>query len=269
MIPLIADHVWQSSLFAAAAGIVTLALRTNRARVRYAVWFAASMKFLIPFAALIWLGGLTPRPVRESPTVRAGWISVALKVGAPVASRGEPVTSVPAHHNNLLPAALIWGVGFSVVAALWIVRWRRVARLRHTAAPVSGFAIGIPVMSSHGVFGPAVWGFFRPVLLLPEGFAQRLDPAQLRAIVAHELCHVRRKDNLTAAIHMLVQAIFWFHPLVWWIGAKLIEERERACDEAVVSSGNPPRVYAEGILNVCKICLESPLACVAESPART
>ena len=57
--------------------------------------------------------------------------------------------------------------------------------------------------------------------------------------------------------------MFWFHPLVWWIGARLLEERERACDEAVLSLGNQPQVYAEGILSVCKLYVESPLVCVS------
>ena len=48
-------------------------------------------------------------------------------------------------------------------------------------------------------------------------------------------CHARRQDNLTAAIHMVVETIFWFHPLVWWIRAHLVEERERACDDDVLS----------------------------------
>src|SRR5438552_651971 len=83
-----------------------------------------------------------------------------------------------------------------------------------------------------------------------------LRPPQLEAVLAHELCHVRRRDNLVASIHMIVEAIFWFHPLVWWIGAKLVEERERACDEEVLRLGSEPRVYAEGIVNVCKLYRE-------------
>ena len=62
---------------------------------------------------------------------------------------------------------------------------------------------------------------------------------------------------------MLVEALFWFHPIVWWIGAKLVEERERACDESVLAHGSEPQVYAEGILNVCRSYLESPLRCVS------
>jgi beta-lactamase regulating signal transducer with metallopeptidase domain len=78
-----------------------------------------------------------------------------------------------------------------------------------------------------------------------------------------EMCHVRRRDNLTAANHMVVEAAFWFYPLVWWIRARLVEEREQACDEAVLQSGSDAEVYAEGILNVCKFYVESPLACVS------
>jgi uncharacterized protein (TIGR03435 family) len=60
---------------------------------------------------------------------------------------------------------------------------------------------------------------------------------------------------------MAVEAIFWFHPLVWWLGARLTEEREHACDEEVVRMGGEPQVYAESILKVCEFYLASPVAC--------
>jgi beta-lactamase regulating signal transducer with metallopeptidase domain len=110
---------------------------------------------------------------------------------------------------------------------------------------------------------PGVFGVRRPVLLLPAGITDRLTPPQLKAIVAHELCHVRRRDNLATAIHMGVEALFWFHPLVWWLGARLMEERERACDEEVLLMGSEPETYAEGILKICELYLESPLRCVS------
>jgi bla regulator protein BlaR1 len=69
----------------------------------------------------------------------------------------------------------------------------------------------------------------------------------------------RRRDNLAAALHMLVEAAFWFHPLVWWIGTRLVDERERASDEEVVRLGSEPQAYAEGIRRVCEFCLQSPL----------
>jgi TonB family protein len=62
---------------------------------------------------------------------------------------------------------------------------------------------------------------------------------------------------------MVVQAVFWFHPLVWWLGGRLVEERERACDEAVLQLGNSPQIYAESILKTCEYSVTSPLACVS------
>ena len=62
---------------------------------------------------------------------------------------------------------------------------------------------------------------------------------------------------------MFVETVFWFHPLVWWIGKRMVAEREFACDEEVLRLGNEARVYAEGILSVCRLYVESPLACVS------
>src|SRR5581483_6219205 len=102
-----------------------------------------------------------------------------------------------------------------------------------------------------------------PVLLLPANLFDRLTPGQLHAVIEHELCHVRHRDNLVAALHMFVETVFWFHPMVWWIGKRMVAERERACDEEVLRLGSAPRAYAEGILNVCKSYLPSPLDCAS------
>jgi bla regulator protein blaR1 len=59
---------------------------------------------------------------------------------------------------------------------------------------------------------PAVVGVLRPVLVLPSGIASKLSDAQLHAILAHELSHLRRRDNLGANLHTIVEAVFWFHP---------------------------------------------------------
>jgi uncharacterized protein (TIGR03435 family) len=97
----------------------------------------------------------------------------------------------------------------------------------------------------------------------PEGISQRLDDAHLKAVLTHEIWHVRRWDNLSATLHMVVEAVFWFHPLVWWLDARLAEERERACDEEVIEQHNQREAYAESILKVCEFCMEAPLACVS------
>ena len=106
-------------------------------------------------------------------------------------------------------------------------------------------------------------GIFQPVVLLPRDLLAGLTSAERDGILAHEFVHWRHRDNLTAALHMLVEALFWFWPPVWLIGARLIAERERACDEGVIAAGHDPEIYAGGILKVCRFCIRSPLACAA------
>src|SRR5262249_31621927 len=61
----------------------------------------------------------------------------------------------------------------------------------------------------------------------------------------------------------MVEAVFWFHPLVWFLGTRLLDERERACDEEVLRTGKQPYAYAEGVLRVCELYLQSPLRCMS------
>lgn len=94
-----------------------------------------------------------------------------------------------------------------------------------------------------------------PVLLLPANIGCHLDTLQLEAVIAHELSHARRGDNLWAAAHRVVEALFWFHPMVWWLGTRLVEEREHPCDEEVLQQGFECEAYAEAMIRVCELCL--------------
>ncbi|HWU53927.1 MAG TPA: M56 family metallopeptidase, partial [Rhizomicrobium sp.] len=120
-----------------------------------------------------------------------------------------------------------------------------------------------PIKTSSSLLEPGLVGIVAPVVLLPAGLMAHLSGPERESILAHEFSHLSRRDNVTAAIHMTVEALFWFYPPVWLIGARLIAERERACDEHVVASGHDPEVYAGGILKVCKFCIQSPLACAS------
>ncbi len=128
---------------------------------------------------------------------------------------------------------------------------------------LAGLQRSIELRSLPASMEPGIFGLFRPVLLWPQAITARLEDMHLETVVAHEVCHVRRRDNLTAAIHMVVEAIFWFFPVVWWLESRLVEERERACDEEVLQLCGQRGVYAESILKVCEFCVESPLACVS------
>jgi bla regulator protein BlaR1 len=260
MLAVFFNHVWQSTLFAFVAGLLTLALGKNRARVRHGVWFAASLKFLIPVSVLIALGSHIEWRKAAAPSD----ISVVMvEISQPFTVQPVAIaTALPV--RNPLPEVLlgIWFCGFIGICCAWFVRWRRV-RDAVLAGSVVPLGIPVKVISSPTLLEPGVFGVFRPVLMLPEGIFDRLTAAQLKAVIEHELCHVRHRDNFVAALHMLVETVFWFHPLVWWIGGRMVEERELGCDEEVLSSGGEARVYAEAILSVCKLYVESPLVCMS------
>jgi bla regulator protein BlaR1 len=264
----LANHLWQSTLIIAAAWLLTFALRHNQARTRYWIWWIASLKFLVPFSALIDLGQRIGSSV-STPTIRPALSNAIQQVTLPF-PQVEFVPAIPttAIQTNYLPAALItvWALGSLILAVSWARRWwqlRIAVRSASIHPSIHTLAADVSVLSSPLLVEPGIFGIAHPVLMLPEGITDRLDTPQLHAIVAHEMCHVRLRDNLTFAVHMLVETLFWFHPLVWWIRLRLIEERERACDEAVLQSGNEAQTYAESILNVCKFYVESPLPCVS------
>jgi bla regulator protein blaR1 len=266
MIPFLSNHVWQSTLCGGLVWALAFVLRKNRAGVRYWLWFAASVKFLLPFSVLLGLGSAIPWRSAPPAVQQAGLTLRFYAAPLPMEIAKRPA-SVPERANPIpspMPQILfgIWLAGFAASSAFSFHCWRKMRAALRRATPLS-FALPVPVMSTPARIEPGVFGILRPVLLLPQGLAGRLPAAQLEAIVEHELCHVRRRDNLTGAIHLVVETLFWFHPIVWWIRARLLEERERACDEFVLRRGNEPRVYAEGILNVCKSYLESPLMCVS------
>jgi uncharacterized protein (TIGR03435 family) len=262
----LANHLWQSTVFVVAAWLLAFALRKNQASTRYWIWLSASLKFLMPLSLLIEAGR------------RIGTISALHGARPAVSQIVERVTqpfpqtelvsiataAAPLDHAGLWPvvAVSLWAAGVLILACIWALRWWQLHAALRDASP-QALDVAVPALSSRTLLEPGIFGIVKPVLMLPEGITDRLTPAQLSSVLAHEMCHVRRRDNLTFAMHMAVETIFWFHPFVWWIRTRLIEERERACDEAVLQSGNEAEVYAEGILNVCKFYIESPLACVS------
>ncbi len=271
MIPI--AHLVESTAFAAVIGLAALAFRHQPARTRHWLWMAASIKFLLPFSLLVWAGrhvdGRAPaaKPRAELTFVMAQPDAVARTADA--AGSRQRATAAEVDESSPIEAILLalWLAGSLRILIRRRREWRSAAcavrNSRPWNAPPGLAPPPIAVRSTSAVSEPGVFGIFRPVLLLCEGIEERLSPAQLQSILSHELCHVRRRDNLAAAIHMVTEALFWFHPLVWWIGARLVEERERACDEEVLLQGSEPAVYAESILAVCQFRLEAALPCVS------
>jgi uncharacterized protein (TIGR03435 family) len=282
--PAVGNHLWQSTVFVGMVGLMMLFLRKSTASVRYGLWLAASMKFLIPFSLLIGLGGLLPKTQHVAVGRQIAVYSALDAAGQPFSELAKPPVMVQAaslkRFTLWLPVELvaIWLCGVVTVMLGWYARWRRVFATLRRAVPVEeGREVQIlrrleslvkaetriPLLLSPERMEPGIVGIFRPVLLWPKRLSERLEDEQIEAIFAHERMHVQRYDNLAAALHMVVEATFWFHPIVWWMETRLVEERERACDEAAVQLSGSPEAYAEGLLKACRFCVESPLRFVS------
>lgn len=283
----VGNHLWQSTLFALGVAGLASALRGLPARTRYWMWLAASLKFLIPFSLLLSLGSsLAHMSATNSRLHPAPYYSVDVV--------SQPFTFAPAAVSEPMKTALLapwqrsvdfffmvaalWIAGSLVVLSCWMIRWRRVAIELRRAGPAADSLefsvlrrlqalqkirrpVGLSIADTS--FEPGVVGLWRPTLVWPRGISEQLSEAQMEMIMTHELAHVRRRDNLTAALHMLVAAIFWFHPLVWWLQSRLLREREHACDDAVLMLAGRPELYAESILRACRFSMEMPLSCVS------
>jgi bla regulator protein blaR1 len=283
MMNVLGNHLWQSTLFAVAAAVLALFFRKNNARVRCWIWLAASAKFLIPFSLFIAVGSALDFNWRHSASVTPQTTFTYIEnISQPFGMNSSSIIPEPAKpdQTDWIAMALFsaWLGGFSVVSLLYLIRGRRLRMALGRSKPLtggracevlrslernSGLNNRIKLACSDASLEPGVFGVFRPMLLLPEGMIERLSNSELEAIIAHEIAHVCRHDNLISALHMFSEALFWFHPMIWWLGARLIEDRERACDEEVLRLGKNPQSYAEGILKICEFYLESRFACFA------
>ena len=213
-----------------------------------------------------------------------GLSAVVLPRGVPVVSgRGpQPVTATASPGTGVhQPAALhpvVPPLGWSqLLAGLWFAGivvlllrvglglvatgrlGRRAARPRdgewqRLAAELSrriGLTRPVRVLCSNRAVVPMTWGWFRPVVLVPEAGAA-WSAARKRVVLLHELNHVKRHDCASQLIAHVACAVYWFNPLVWLAARALRIERERACDEAVVRDGTQASSYADHLLEIAR-----------------
>ncbi|MEE8521972.1 MAG: M56 family metallopeptidase [Gemmatimonadota bacterium] len=181
----------------------------------------------------------------------------------------QPAYSAPVSTHRLpwtLGLALIWLSGAALVLAsvlTGIARTRRIARssrilregrLARAVADASstlGLARKVTLLLNTAAVVPMTWGALRPKVLLPQE-AEAWPEDRLRAVLLHELAHVRRHDYLTQLVARLACALYWFNPVVWIAASQLRRERELACDDQVLRAGPRASEYAGYLLDVAR-----------------
>lgn len=227
-------------------------------------WHAALWAFLVvrlalplPLLGPEWVPSLRPHPT-------GAWTQTP--VTAPLEQRvPPPVLDHPAFKGNaLLTLELYWFIGVMLVlaaAAFQHLRLKR--RLRRAGVVTSGPAwsrlealrhqLSLPrpvlLLESDDIATPALVGRRHPRIVLPLGMADTADAATLEHVLAHELMHLKRRDMGLGLVMLALQALHWFNPLVWYAFHRLRQDRELACDEAVVTTfGTDIQAYGETLL---------------------
>ncbi len=263
-------HVfWQGALIAAAAAFALRASARSSASVRY--FIACSAMALMGAAALVTAGAITGAGMPEyvahagaatlpNGVMPTGGLRVNLLWWAPVRSGRYSVI------ERIFPWMVpLWLGGVALLLARTSLGWWRVQRLHALAlstvssrwqpvaqALASRLAVHrlLRVVELAAVDVPLMIGYLRPVIVLPVAALSHLTPAQVEAILGHELAHIRRHDYLVNLLQTLVESTLFYHPAVWWISARIREEREHCCDDEAVALSGDRVVYAGALAEI-------------------
>jgi beta-lactamase regulating signal transducer with metallopeptidase domain len=238
----IADSLAEGTVIGVFAALLVRAFRRQNAGTRFAVWFSALMAvaaapFVSGLLAQRTVGVSVPHPAITLPDFWALYVFAAWALIA------------------------AWSL-IGVIRSLWHLRV-----LRASCAPVDASTL-TPVLRdtlqrgqtprrtilclSDEVRVPTVIGLWKPAVVFPRWVIEQLSPADLNQVLLHELAHLRRWDDWTNFAQQLVQALFFFHPVVWWIESRVSLEREIACDDAVIEATKNPHSYAECLAHLAE-----------------
>ena len=275
------DHLWSQSwqiaLLVAAVATINRAMHRRSAHARYLLWLLVVAKCLVPpmFAVSVPILPQEKRPAFFMPPALPDEVSAAIAASdiaetAIVQPPAGPPGDTHASHG-LVPdisprqgIVLVWLAGLAAFAVAASIKAGRMAlrlakeRTKFPAELRSDIdelfhSLGVQRMPrvwlAESASQPFVWGLWRGDIYLPSNFVTLSSDEHRRDILAHELSHVLRLDAGVNLVQILAQAIFWFHPLVWWANMKIRRERENCCDEtAIARLGAQPRTYSRAIV---------------------
>jgi beta-lactamase regulating signal transducer with metallopeptidase domain len=234
-----------------------------------------SMAEGVVIAGFGWLLLLTLRRQNSSTRFAVWFFALAAVVGIPIVEslRSNAGAASAVHSAFRLPgfwaidALVIWAVIASAGLAKIGLGFWQLRKLRQSCTefdlaslhPILGETLSqfgssrhVAICTSDKVRVPTAIGFMKPAIVIPAWALDELTPAELNAVVLHELAHLRRWDDWTNLAQKIVRAVLFFHPAVWWIGQGLAREREMACDDFVVATTSDSRAYAQCLVSVAE-----------------
>jgi beta-lactamase regulating signal transducer with metallopeptidase domain len=238
----------RAALIALGTACVLWALRIRTAAVRHAAWTTVVIAMLL---LPIWsvAGPKLPLAVLPASAVSSEFDSAPADLVLPSVTQPGPTPIAEATSTVSDSARGLWvfiGAYLFGVFALLIrlgIGTVHAHRLRRMAVLHAGRA------TSARCATPITVGWLSPILILPQGW-QRWSAGQLDAVLTHEHEHARRHDPLVQWLALLNRALFWFHPLAWWLERRLANLAEEACDAAVIRAGHSPQDYSDYLIDM-------------------
>jgi beta-lactamase regulating signal transducer with metallopeptidase domain len=267
---MVVHSLWQATVIAITAGIVSIILRKKKAGVRYWIYNAALVSVLISAVltfCFYYDFSLAPPTYRYIPEAVAepiagaqGTVAVTTEADRrPLSIEG--LTDYFNHHAYLIVTIWVLGVAVFILRLLGSISYVYVLRSRlnfpadeywtemmDKIADKAGLTQTVNLVESALVRSPMVIGHLKPLILFPIGAINRLNPQEVEAILAHELAHILRSDYLFNIIQSVIEALFYFHPAVWWISANIRTERENACDDVAIDLCGNSMTYARALV---------------------
>jgi murein DD-endopeptidase MepM/ murein hydrolase activator NlpD len=263
---LLRQSLYATIVFAVVAALLLL-LRPRDPGLRAALWALVLLRLVLPpgIAHPFALGALSGRlGAAWAPAQATGQAAGADLPATPAAARSEAAPAGAGAPTWQSALGACWLLGAAVLGLDQLRRRRRVQRALVEARSTTDGALRelaeswrrrlrvrrpVRLVSSAAPLGPFTTGVLRPVIFLPATVAG--DRRVREAVIAHEMAHVARLDALWLGLQQLLQVVYAFHPLVHLTAARLVDERERLCDAAVLAAGGiAPRAYAASLLDV-------------------
>lgn len=274
---MVIHSIWQAALIAVVFGFALLLLRRKPAAVRYWVANAALLSVLLAAAGTFWYYYQAPAGISADlnqppqPHPNMGIQPGAAHLFSPAASWQLP-ENLPATHTfqdyferNLPFVVVIWFLGMAafllhLLGNISFVYYLR-RRMNFAADPYwrelldglvhkAGLRAEIEILESALVRSPLTIGHLKPLILFPIGAINRLPESEVEAILAHELAHILRRDYLFNILQSVIEALFYYHPAVWWLSAQVRSERECACDEQAIALTGDKLHYAKALVTM-------------------
>jgi beta-lactamase regulating signal transducer with metallopeptidase domain len=251
--------LWQGVLIAILAGFVIMLTRQASARIRYNLLVSLFCCFLILVGLTFW----AQLASSQTSLPGTGFLLRLTQEKFVLHEQSWPYIIVTCLNNNAHWVVGLWSIVITLETMRIFMAAARVQSFRYQGTRCAPFewhqrmqklaeAIGlrqaVRLAESTKVTGPAVIGFFKPLILVPIGFFVALSPEQVEAVLLHELGHIKRRDYMINFFQCIADALFFFNPAFRWLSAKIRQEREHCCDDIAVHRLKSGKVYVEAMV---------------------